>query len=130
MGAIRSMRRAGAAVALAMWAVGAFCGEVPFNQARFDAALARGTPVIVHFGADWCPTCKAQKPVVQELLRQPKLQSVTLFEANYDTETALKKRLSVTQQSTFVVFKAGREVVRSTGQTQPPVLQALFDKAL
>jgi thiol-disulfide isomerase/thioredoxin len=119
-------------VAAGVWFVAAagVAGEVPFNKAAFDAALAQGKPVIVDFAADWCPTCKAQKPIVQGLLGEAKRKPVTLFVANYDTELALKKQLGVTQQSTFVVFKGGKEVGRSTGQTQKDVLAELFDKAL
>ena len=118
------------AAGLSLAAVAAFAGEMPFSKAEFDAALAKGTPVIVDFAASWCPTCKAQKPIVQGLLAEPKLKPVTLFVADYDTEVALKKQLGVTQQSTFVVFKGGREVGRSTGQTQKDVISELFHKAL
>lgn len=127
---MRILGRALALWAMALGAMAALGAELPFTQAGFDAALAAGQPVIVHFSADWCPTCRAQKPVVHGLLAQPQLKPVTLFVANYDTETALKKHLTVTQQSTFIVFKGGHEVARSTGQTEPQVLQALFDKAL
>ena len=118
--------------ASALWAVATFAaaGEVPFNQARFDAALAQGKPVIVDFAADWCPTCKEQKPIVQGLLKDPKRKELNFFVANFDTETALKKRLGITMQSTFVVFKAGKEVGRATGQTQKDAIAELFDKAL
>ena len=126
----RSIRSLCAAAGLALAAVAAFAGEVPFNKAEFDAALAKGTPVIVDFAASWCPTCKAQKPIVQGLLAEPKLKPVTLFLADFDTEVALKKQLGVTQQSTFVVFKGGKEVGRSTGQTQRDVIAELFYKAL
>ena len=126
----RSIRSLFAAAGLALCAVAAFAGEVPFKQAEFDAALAKGTPVIVDFAASWCPTCKAQKPIVQGLLAEPELKPVTLFLADFDTELALKKQLGVTQQSTFVVFKGGKEVGRSTGQTQKDVISELFHKAL
>ena len=126
----RSIRSLCAAVGLALAAVAALAGEVPFNKAAFDAALAKGTPVIVDFAASWCPTCKAQKPIVQGLLAEPTLKPVTLFLADFDTELALKKQLGVTQQSTFVVFKGGKEVGRSTGQTQKDVISELFHKAL
>lgn len=109
---------------------GASAAEMPYDKASFDAAIAQGKPVIVEFSADWCPTCKAQKPIVQSLMKQPKLAPVTLFVANYDTEAALKKELRVVQQSTFVVFKGGKEVGRSTGQTQKDAIATLFDKAL
>ena len=126
----RSIRSLAAAAGLALAAMAALAGEVPFNKAAFDAALAKGTPVIVDFAASWCPTCKAQKPIVQGLLAEPKLKPVTLFLADFDTEVALKKQLGVTQQSTFVVFKDGKEVGRSTGQTQKDVISELFHKAL
>lgn len=108
----------------------ASAAEMPFDKAQFDAALAQGKPVIVDFSASWCPTCKAQKPIVEGLMKEKKLEPVTLFVADYDKETALKKQLGVTQQSTFVVFKAGKEVGRSTGQTQKQAIAELFDKAL
>lgn len=127
---MHSIRSLALFVALGASALVATAAEIPYEAARFDAALAAGKPVVVDFTAGWCPTCKAQKPIVQGLLREPKLEPVTLFVADYDTETALKKRLGVTMQSTFVVFKGGKEVGRSTGQTQKAAIRALFDKAL
>ena len=112
-------------------AAGAACAaEVPFTQAAFDKALAGGKPVVVDFAASWCPTCKAQKPVVQGLLKDAKRKTLTLFVADFDKEEALKKQLNVTMQSTLIAFKAGKEVVRSTGQTDKAELGALLDKAL
>lgn len=118
------------ALGLGLSALAASAAEVPFDKAQFDTALAQGKPVIVDFSATWCPTCKAQKPIVDGLLKDKKMAPVTLFVADYDNEVALKKQLGVTMQSTFVVFKDGKEVGRSTGQTQKPAIAELFDKAL
>jgi len=105
-------------------------GEIPYDKAAFEKAVAESKPVIVAFHADWCPTCRTQKPIVQELLREPKLKDVTLFVADFDKEKDLKKSLRVSQQSTFVVFKAGKEVARSTGQTKKGDIAATFAKVL
>ena len=118
------------AAGLGFAALAVFAAEMPFDKAQFDTALAAGKPVIVDFSASWCPTCKAQKPIVEGLMKEQKLEPVTLFVADYDKETALKKQLGVSQQSTFVVFKSGKEVGRSTGQTQKQAIADLFDKAL
>lgn len=117
-------------IALLLSAGAALADEVPFDRARFEQAQAAGRPVVVYFHADWCPVCRVQKPIVDRLAAEPQLKPVTIFVANYDTETALEKTLKVTQQSTFVVFKHGHEVDRSTGQTQAPAIRAILDEAL
>ncbi|WP_245841559.1 thioredoxin family protein [Paraburkholderia ribeironis] len=115
---------------LAFVAGGAVGGEQPFNQAQFDQLNAAGKPVIVYFHATWCPTCKVQQPIVERLSAQPDMKQVTVFVADYDKEVALKRAMKVTQQSTFVVFKGGHEVARSTGQTREPDIRETFAKAL
>lgn len=104
--------------------------EVPFDQGQFDAAQAAGKPLAVVFHAEWCPTCRAQAPVLSALANSAELHSVTLFVADFDTQKALKKSLGVTKQSTVVVFKGRREVARSTGDTQSAALESLLHKAV
>ena len=118
------------AASLCVAAAASFAAELPFNKTAFDKALADGKPVVVDFAASWCPTCKEQKPIVQSLLKDPKRQSLTVFVADFDKEEALKQRLKVTMQSTLIAFKGGKEVARSTGQTDKTELGALLDKAL
>jgi len=105
-------------------------GELPFNRAQFEQAQAAGKPVVLFFHADWCPTCRVQQPILQRLSAEPQLQPVTIFVADFDSEVALEKMLHVAQQSTLVVFRQGREVTRSTGQTSEPALRATLQQAL
>jgi thiol-disulfide isomerase/thioredoxin len=114
----------------ALLCVVAFASTAAFDKAAFDKAVAAGEPVIVQFHADWCPTCKAQAPIVAEIMRDPRMKDVKLFIANFDTEKDLKKALTVYSQSTFVVYKGGKEVARSTGQTDKAVIESVFAKAI
>jgi len=117
-------------VMLGLACLAAQAAAMAFDRAAFDAAVAAGKPTAVHCHAGWCPTCKAQAPLVAELLGEARFKELTVFVADYDAESALKKQLKVTQQSTFVVFKGGKEVARSTGQTRKEALATLFAKAL
>jgi thioredoxin 1 len=105
-------------------------GEQPYSAAALDRMLAAGQPVVVDFHADWCPTCRAQAPIVKDLLATPELKNVTVLIADFDTELALRKSLKVTNQSTLVVFRQGKEVARSTGDTSREGLAALLKKAI
>jgi thioredoxin 1 len=127
---MKTLAALAASVMMIFVATFASAAETPFNQAQFDAMRAAGKPVAIVFHADWCPTCRAQAPLLKDLLQTPALKPLTLFVADFDTEKALKKSFGVTQQSTIVVFKDGKEVVRSTGDTQRGSLDALLRHAL
>jgi thioredoxin 1 len=127
---MKELIAAAASLGLILFAALAFSAEVPFNQAQFDAARASGSPIAVVFHADWCPTCRAQAPLLKDLSEKPEFSRLTLYIANYDQEKDLKKSLGVSQQSTLVVFKQGHEVARSTGDTNEASLGALLRQAI
>lgn len=104
--------------------------EQPYEAARFDAAVAAGGGVVLAFMVDWCTTCSLQKAVVDDLLDAPRFAGLDFFVADFDQERALKRRLRVVRQSTFVVFKGGREVARAVGLTERAALEALFARGL
>ena len=103
--------------------------EMPFDQVRYEALQNSGKPFAVAFHADWCPTCRAQAPVLKELTQAPQFKGITVFFANFDTEKVLERSLGVTKQSTIVVFKDGKESARSTGDTQRENLAELLRHA-
>jgi thioredoxin 1 len=127
---MKSLIACAAALFLSLAASLAPAAEVPFNQAAFDAARSAGQTVAVVFHADWCPTCRAQAPVLKELVNSPDMKSLTLYVADFDTEKALRAALHVNQQSTIVVFRGQRESARSTGQTQKAALETFLRGAI
>jgi thiol-disulfide isomerase/thioredoxin len=104
--------------------------EMPFDQSHYEAMHNSGKPFAVAFHAAWCPTCRAQAPVLKELTQDPEFKGITLFVANFDTEKVLERSLGVTKQSTIVVFKDGKESARSTGDTQRENLAELLRHAV
>lgn len=105
-------------------------GVMQFASANFEAANKAGSPVVVHIDATWCPTCRAQKPILSKLLADPKYKSVKAFSVDYDSEKPVMRELSAPDRSTILVFKKGKEVARSTGDTTEDKISALIDKAL
>ena len=103
---------------------------MPYEQNAFDRAVFAGGPVVLYVSADRCPACEAQRPVVNALLREPGMRTLRFFVADFDTEKALRRSLRVQQQSTFVIFKNGREVARSTAEIDRDALARTFAKAL
>jgi thioredoxin 1 len=114
-------------IAMSQTAVSA---ETGFNKVQYDRLMTERKPVVVEFHAPWCPVCKTQKVLVGEIATGPEFKDVAFLSADFDKEVALKKEMRVSAQSTFVVFKNGKEVARSTGQTNKQELKALFTKAL
>jgi thioredoxin 1 len=122
--------RGALALLLVAFSAGVGAAEVPYDKARFAAAVGRCVPIVVAFVADWCSTCSVQKPVVTELIEDPRFKDVTVFIADFDKELELRKQLRVAQQSTFVAYKGCKEVGRSTGQTHKDAIARLFAKTL
>ena len=78
-----------------------------YTPERFDELL--GTEKFaLFFHADWCPTCRALEKEIKENLDE--LNSRTVLEVNYDTETDLKKEYEVMVQSTVVFINANGSV--------------------
>ena len=106
-------------------------GEIrPFNQNDFDTLTHNGKAVVLDVSAPWCPTCKAQKPIVDGLMKQSAYKDVTLMTLDFDSAKATLRQFNVNMQSTLVAFKGDKEVGRSVGDTTSQGLEALFKKTL
>ncbi len=109
----------------------AMAGEIkPFNQKDFDTLTASGKSVVLDISATWCPTCKAQKPIIDRLMQQPAYKDVTLMTIDFDSNKPTLKKFGVSMQSTLVAFKGSQEVGRSVGDTRPEGLEDLIKKSL
>ena len=101
-----------------------------FSQQAFAAAQAAGKPILLHVTAPWCPTCKAQKPILSKLEGAPKFQNLVVLDIDFDSQKDLLRKFRVNQQSTMILFKGKTEVGRSTGDTNAASIEALLAKAI
>jgi len=119
------------AVASAIAAAPAFAaGPTPFDAKAFADAQSAGKPILVWVHATWCPTCKAQTPILGELTDDPKFKGLAFFRIDFDSQKDLVKRFGVRMQSTLIAFKGNREQGRSTGDTNRASISTLLNKTL
>jgi thiol-disulfide isomerase/thioredoxin len=130
---MRLSRRAvlAAGLAASLLSSAAFgAAKSPFTQASFEAANKAGKPILVEVTAPWCPTCKAQAPILGELSAQDRFKDLQTFSVDFDSQKDVLKSFNVQMQSTLIVFKDGKEVGRSTGDTKKDSIAALLAKTL
>ena len=104
--------------------------SVPFSADAFKAAQAAGGPILVEIHADWCPTCKAQDPILQKLTADPKFKDLKIFRVDFDEMKPVVRQFGAQMQSTLIVFKGSAEQGRSVGDTREASIAALLDKSL
>jgi thioredoxin 1 len=106
-------------------------GEIkPYSQTEFDRLNAQGKGVVLAVHAPWCPTCKVQSPIQNELMSLPAFKDVTMMTIDFDSQKDLLKTFKVRMQSTIISFKGGKEMGRSVGDTSPIGIEALYKKTL
>jgi len=101
-----------------------------FDPASFDAAQKAGKPILVAIHASWCPTCKAQKPILSDLMAEPKFKDLIYFVVDFDTQKDAVRFFGAQMQSTLIAFKGATETGRSVGDTERSSIAALLNKTL
>lgn len=114
---------AGSAFALAS-------GFEAYSREGFEAALKGDKPVLVHVHASWCPTCKKQEVVFNELAKTPEFAKLKPIRVDFDMDGDFKKARNIASQSIILVFKGGKEVARSGGVTDKEKLAAIVAAAV
>jgi thiol-disulfide isomerase/thioredoxin len=102
----------------------------PFDLKLFEAAQAAGKPILIDVYASWCPTCKAQAPILSRLRNNPRFKELVSFEIDFDSQKDLLRKFNVRSQSTLIVFKGMQETGRSTGDTNPTSIERLLLKSI
>jgi thiol-disulfide isomerase/thioredoxin len=101
-----------------------------FTPEALAQAQSEGKPILVDVFAPWCSVCRAQNPILTQLTREPKYKDLVVLKADFDTQKEQLKPLNVRSQSTLIVFKDGKELDRSVGDTSQLSIEGLLDKTL
>jgi len=101
-----------------------------FDQRAFAEAQKAGKPIFIGVHASWCPTCKAQDPILGDLMSAPKFRDLVYFVVDFDEQKDAVKSFGVRTQSTLIAFRGDKETGRSVGDTNRASIAALLDKTL
>ena len=72
------------------------------------------TPVLVEFGAAWCPPCRAAAPILAQLSDEL-MGRLTVVTIDTDADPCVAASLGILGLPTFVLYKDGAPVSRVVG---------------
>ena len=108
-----------------------FKGDV---DAAFTAAQASGKPVLLYWGAQWCPPCKQLKSAVfnrPDFIEKSKLFVAVYLDGDLPDAQKWGDVFRVTGYPTVVVFKPDRtEITRVAGNMDLSLYASVLDDAL
>lgn len=104
--------------------------KTAYTPSAFAAAQAAGAPILVEIFAPWCPTCRAQQPILGRLEAQPKFRGLKVFRVDFDNQKDVVRSFGAMSQSTLIMFKGRKEIGRTVGDTDPGSIAALLDAGL
>ncbi len=99
----------------------------PFDQKTFQSAQAANKPILIEITAPWCPTCRQQKPIVQQVEQEK--PDLVILDVDFDSAKDVLKQLKVQHQSTLIVYRGAKELARSTGETDAAAIRNMIGKA-
>jgi len=93
--------------------------QQPISAAQY--AIQQHPTLLVKVGADWCPPCKQQEPILNSFLQ--KNNQVKLFAVDAGTDTDLMKWLEVEKIPSLLLYKNGKILWKKSGVASLEELQ-------
>ena len=93
------------------------------TEEQYWAQIPTDKTVLVDFSATWCPPCKKMTPIIDSLAKSSASQFV-LVKVDGGQQEQICRQLGVEGFPTFIVYKQGKEVWRTTGLVEAKTLKA------
>jgi thioredoxin 1 len=98
---------------------------VAFSRAAFEQAQGDGKRILVDVYAPWCPTCRAQEPIIERLSAARGNETLVVFRVDFDNQKSDVRAFGAQRQSTLIAYRGTQETGRLVGETNPERIAAL-----
>ena len=103
---------------------------VSLSSANWAAEVEKASvPVLVDFGAAWCPPCRMIAPIIADLAGEYK-GVMKMGTIDTDEETALAAQFGVMSLPTLLVFQDGQVIDRVVGFMPKAALKKRIESLL
>lgn len=89
--------------------------------------LEADVPVLVDYGATWCPPCKMQLPILEEFA-EAHLGEIKVVKVDIDDAPHSASRYGVRSIPTLMLFSAGQRLDTKVGLQSLAVLNGMLEK--
>jgi thioredoxin 1 len=102
----------------------------PVDDAAFDSdVLQSELPVLVEFGASWCPPCRMLAPVLDDIAGE-RAGTLRVVSIDVDANPVTQARYGVMSLPTMLLFVRGTPMRQVIGFTSKGRLLAFLDETL
>lgn len=101
---------------------------INLNKKSFKKEISNGI-TLVDFWAEWCPPCKMQGPIIDDLANEFG-QNVTIGKIDVDNEQAIAQEFGIRSIPTLILFKDGKIIDEMVGLQMKQILKEKIDKLL
>ena len=102
--------------------------DAAWNLADFEKLAKENDAVVVDFYAKWCAPCLKMMPMVDKLAGEY-TGKVTVIKVEADGNQAILQASGVDEIPSFLVFRKGKLIQKTSGFREEPKLKELFDQA-
>jgi len=86
-----------------------------FTDENFESEVNQSDlPVLVDFGATWCPPCKMLEPIIAEIADES-VGKLKVGKVDTDASPGVRDSFGINSVPTMVLIKGGQEVDRIVG---------------
>jgi thioredoxin 1 len=104
--------------------------KLTLTDANFQKeVLQSDLPVLVDFTAEWCPPCRALKPLLESLAEEY-AGKIKVGELDVDSNQGAVGSYQVQSMPTLLLFKGGKVLSANVGFRPKSELQKMFEAAL